>query len=69
MMPSYGTASAAPSTPVPGVGPTWSVVPAGHGAGLLPRLCHRDFSIPPHQALAHAVDTGCFLMWGLVCMC
>lgn len=57
-----GQPSPAPSAPVPGTGPTWSAVPAGHGAGLLPRLCHQDFSIHPtphsgtrrgHEVLPH----------------
>lgn len=61
-MPPHGTASPAPSAPVPSTGPTWSTVPAGHGARLLPRLCHQDFSIHPtprsgtrrrHEVLPH----------------
>lgn len=62
VMPPHRKASPAPSSPMPGAGPTWSTVPAGHGAGLLPRLCHQGFSMRPtarsstrrgHEVLPH----------------
>lgn len=51
-----------PQLPGTSAGPTWSTVPAGHGARLLPRLCCQNFSICPtprsrtrcgHEVLPH----------------
>lgn len=62
LVPGFGKSPAALATPwnrqpnpSASTDPTWSTVPAGHRAGLLPRLCHQDFSIclTSHSSTRH----------------